>query len=59
MHVPYYPPRLLAGTMGLNHYAENQLDVALEKKSKKNSIIGWREKKKKKVICQMKIRKLY
>lgn len=48
MHVPYYPPRLLAGTMGLNHYAENQLDVALEKKSKKNSIIGWREKKKKK-----------
>lgn len=45
MHVPSYPAILLAGAMGLNHHAEIQLDVALEKKSKKNSVISWREKK--------------
>lgn len=58
MHVPSYPPLLLAGAMGLNHHAEIQLDVALEKKSKKNSIVSWKTNKQK-VICQMKIRKLY
>lgn len=37
---------LLAGATGLNHHAQIQLDLALEKRSKMNiSIIIWEKKK--------------